>query len=198
MQKEVHVLGPLLPPGYGTKIQNNEEGTSVDIETFLGEMQVQHGERSVFFVRSFPFFLTFEFYTIFLFFFPDFFWLFPLSSRSGIRWRIAWRPDCKESTICTLTAAATFHAVFYDSCLLTESDFCLSGPKCHFIGATEGKNQIIWSGNCNEMVPTAIYFKPPGKYYALNLFIYLFVRGSKMLRFFFFIGNWMVHFAWRF
>ena len=85
MQKEVHVLGPLLPPGYGTKIQNNEEGTSVDIETFLGEMQVQHGERSVFFVRSIPFFVAFEFYTIFLFFFPDFFWLFPLSSRSGIR-----------------------------------------------------------------------------------------------------------------
>jgi len=50
MQKEVHVLGPLLPPGYGTKTQNSEEGTSVDIETFLGEMLVQHGERSVFFV----------------------------------------------------------------------------------------------------------------------------------------------------
>ena len=52
IQKEVHVLGPLLPPGYGTKTQNGEEGTSVDIETFLGEMLVQHGERSVFFVRS--------------------------------------------------------------------------------------------------------------------------------------------------
>ena len=54
MQKEVHVLGPLLPPGYGTgtKTQNDEEGTSIDIETFLGEMLVQHGERSVFFVRS--------------------------------------------------------------------------------------------------------------------------------------------------
>ena len=54
MQKEVHVLGPLLPPGYGTKTQNSEEGTSVDIEKFLGEMLVQHGKRSVFFVRSFP------------------------------------------------------------------------------------------------------------------------------------------------
>jgi hypothetical protein len=53
MQKEVHVLGPLLPPGIGTKTQNGEEGTSVDIETFLGEMLVEHGERSVFFVRSF-------------------------------------------------------------------------------------------------------------------------------------------------
>ena len=50
MQKEVHVLGPLLPPGYGINTQNGEEGTSVDIETFLGEMLVHHGERSVFFV----------------------------------------------------------------------------------------------------------------------------------------------------
>ena len=57
LQKEVHILGPLLPPGYGTKTQNGEEGTSVDIERFLGEMLVQHGKRSVFFVRSFPFFL---------------------------------------------------------------------------------------------------------------------------------------------
>ena len=50
MQKDVHILGPLLPPGYGTKTQNGEEGTSVDIERFLGEMLEQHGERSVFFV----------------------------------------------------------------------------------------------------------------------------------------------------
>ena len=56
MQKEVHVLGPLLPPGYGTKMQNSEEGTSADIEKFLGEMLVQHGKRSVFFVRPFPLF----------------------------------------------------------------------------------------------------------------------------------------------
>jgi hypothetical protein len=57
MQKEVHVFGPLLPPGYGTKMQSNEEGTNIDIETFLGEMLVQHGKRSVFFVRSFFLFL---------------------------------------------------------------------------------------------------------------------------------------------
>jgi hypothetical protein len=59
MKKEVHVLGPLLPPGYGTETQNNnEERTNVDIEKFLGEMLVQHGKRSVFFVkRYFPFFL---------------------------------------------------------------------------------------------------------------------------------------------
>jgi hypothetical protein len=56
MQKEVHVLGPFLPPGYGIETQKIEEGVSVDIETFLGEMLVQHGKRSVFFVRSFPFF----------------------------------------------------------------------------------------------------------------------------------------------
>jgi hypothetical protein len=53
MQKEVHVLGPLLPSGYGIKTQNAEEGTSADIETFLGEMLVRHGERSVFYVRFF-------------------------------------------------------------------------------------------------------------------------------------------------
>ena len=56
MQKEVHILGPLLPLGYGTKTQNSEEGISVDIEKFLGEMLVQYGKRSVFFVRSFPYF----------------------------------------------------------------------------------------------------------------------------------------------
>ena len=61
MQKEVHVLGPLLPSGYGTKTQDSEEGTSIDIEKFLGEMLVQHGERSVFFVRSFSFFFLFAF-----------------------------------------------------------------------------------------------------------------------------------------
>ena len=56
IQKEVHVLGPLLPPGYGTKTQDNEEGTSVEIETFLEKMLAQHGKQSVFFVNSFPFF----------------------------------------------------------------------------------------------------------------------------------------------
>ena len=56
MQKEVHVLGPLLPPCYGAEMQNNEEGTNVDIETFLGNMLVQNGKRSVFFVRFLPFF----------------------------------------------------------------------------------------------------------------------------------------------
>jgi hypothetical protein len=55
MQKEVHVLGPLLPSGYGTETQNSEEGSSVDIETFLREMQILHGKRSVFFVRLFSF-----------------------------------------------------------------------------------------------------------------------------------------------
>ena len=56
MQKEVHVLGPLLPAGYGTETQNTGEGVSDDIQVFLKEMLVQHGKRSVFFVRFFPFF----------------------------------------------------------------------------------------------------------------------------------------------
>ena len=51
MQKEVHVFGPLLPFGYGTKIQNGEEGESVEIKLFLEKMLVQHGKRSVFFVK---------------------------------------------------------------------------------------------------------------------------------------------------
>ena len=54
MQKEIYVLGPLLPPGYGIETQNCEEGESDDIEAFLGEMQVKHGKRSVFFVSYFP------------------------------------------------------------------------------------------------------------------------------------------------
>ena len=56
MQKEIFVLGPLLPPGYGIKTQKNEEGASADVETFLEEMLVQYGKGSVFFVRFFPFF----------------------------------------------------------------------------------------------------------------------------------------------
>ena len=57
MQKEVHVLGPLLPSGYGIETQNSEERSSVAIEAFLGGMQVQHGKRSVFFASlTFPFF----------------------------------------------------------------------------------------------------------------------------------------------
>ena len=55
MQKEIHVVGPLLPPGYGIETQSCEEGASDDIEAFLREMQLQHGKRSVFFVRFFPF-----------------------------------------------------------------------------------------------------------------------------------------------
>jgi hypothetical protein len=82
MQKEVHVLGPLLPPGYGSKTQNSEEGTSVEIESFLGEMLVQHGKRSVFFVRSFNFYLRLKFeltYIVFL--------RFPLALPTGRQFR---------------------------------------------------------------------------------------------------------------
>ena len=78
MQKEVHVLGPLLPVGYGTETQNTEEGASVDIETFLGEMLVQYGKRSVFFVRSFLFF------SVPTNFFSDIFWNHLLDYSVGI------------------------------------------------------------------------------------------------------------------
>jgi hypothetical protein len=54
MKKDLHVLGPLLPLRYGTEIQIVEAGSSGDIETFLGEMLVQHGKRSVYFVRLYP------------------------------------------------------------------------------------------------------------------------------------------------
>jgi hypothetical protein len=81
LHKELHVLGPLLPPGYGTKTQNGEEGTSSDIETFLEEMLVQHGERSVFFVRSFLFFCIQTYANIC---FSGFLWLFILATSSGI------------------------------------------------------------------------------------------------------------------
>jgi len=57
-------------------LQNREEGTSSDIETFLGEMLVQHGERSLFFVRSL-FFCVRTFYRKFYFFqvsFGSLFW----------------------------------------------------------------------------------------------------------------------------
>ena len=56
MHKELHVLGPVLPAGYdGAETQKAEEGAGGDIEAFLEEMLIQHGKRSVFFVRFFPF-----------------------------------------------------------------------------------------------------------------------------------------------
>ena len=62
-------------PVAAPKHRTVEEGISIDIETFLREMIVQHGERSVFFVRSFPsFFLAFEFHTCIFFFFGPFHW----------------------------------------------------------------------------------------------------------------------------
>jgi len=42
MQKEVHVLGPLLPIGFGTEPRARRRA-SVAIETFLGQMLLQHG-----------------------------------------------------------------------------------------------------------------------------------------------------------
>ena len=80
LRKEVHVLGPLLPAGFGTDSQNNEEGASADIETFLGEMLVQRGKRSVFFVRTF-FFLGVLTTTYFS---SGFLWHSPLAVSFGI------------------------------------------------------------------------------------------------------------------
>ena len=80
MQKEVHVLGPFLPSGYGIEIQNSEEGANVDIEAFLEEMQLQHGKRSVFFVRLLLICTPTKLKVS-----PDFFWHYLLSQRFGIR-----------------------------------------------------------------------------------------------------------------
>ena len=59
-QKEVYVLGPLLPSDIGT--QNGEDGAGVDFENFLGEILEQHGKGSVFFVRFgvLSFFVAFQ------------------------------------------------------------------------------------------------------------------------------------------
>jgi hypothetical protein len=71
MQKELHVLGPLLPPGYGTETQSSEAGSSPDIATFLEEMLVQHGKKSVFFVSFvFPAFQLNKFIYLFSSRFP--------------------------------------------------------------------------------------------------------------------------------
>ena len=55
MQKGLHILGPLLPAGYGAETQKAEEGAGGDIEVFLEEKLKKHGKRSVFYVKSFPF-----------------------------------------------------------------------------------------------------------------------------------------------
>jgi hypothetical protein len=81
MQKDVHVLGPLLPSNYGTETQNS---ASVDIEMFLEEMQVQHGKRSVFFASLSPFFRFQVQITTTHEIFPDFLWHSLLALSSGI------------------------------------------------------------------------------------------------------------------
>jgi hypothetical protein len=84
-QKELYVLGPLLPSGYGygTKTQNGEEGTNSDIETFLGEMLEQHGERSVFYVKILPF-SSFCVLNLIIFY-SGFLWHFILAPSPGVR-----------------------------------------------------------------------------------------------------------------
>ena len=147
MKKDLHILGPLLPHGYGTKTQNGEEGTSSDIETFLREMLVKHGERSVFYVGSslsvtFPSQFTNE-----LIFYSGFLWHCFLATSPGIRWRIDRCLDCKEGTICTFTTG--FHAMIYSSNLLLNLDPRSFIPLCYIIGATYRKNPIIRFGNGN-------------------------------------------------
>lgn len=53
MDKPVYVVGPLLPPGYGTEQIQTLPGKPADagIASFLNSMRSQHGEKSVLFVR---------------------------------------------------------------------------------------------------------------------------------------------------
>ena len=82
MQKELYFLGPVLPLGYGIETQKIEEGANADIETFLGEMLVQHGKGSVFFVRLFPFKFCIPTKINFS---SDFLWHYLLSLNFGVR-----------------------------------------------------------------------------------------------------------------
>jgi hypothetical protein len=89
MQKEVHVLGPLLPFGFGTEPQSTEEGASVAIETFLGQMLLQHGKRSVFFVRYSFFGVPITKFKKF----SDLLWHSLLASSPGVYRRVDRSPD---------------------------------------------------------------------------------------------------------
>ena len=96
MQKEVHILGPLLPAGYGTEPPKTEEGVNSDIEAFLAEMLKRHGKRSVFFVRPFlPSRLQLQNFT------SGFLWYTCLAPSLGICWWVDRSPHPKERTICT-------------------------------------------------------------------------------------------------
>jgi hypothetical protein len=59
----------------------------------------------------------------FTYLFLDFLWYLILAISSGICWRIDRCLDCKESTICTFTAAS--HTIKYDS----DFRFLLMRPK---------------------------------------------------------------------
>ena len=125
MQKEVHVLGPLLPSNFGIKMQNGEEGSSVDIETFLGKMLLQHGERSVFFVRSLPFLYI---YLIILL-------RFPLGLTTGHQFR-NMLTNCsnpllkrKHHLYVYIYICHCFHPMIYDS--LNQIVSC-AGPRATF------------------------------------------------------------------
>ena len=113
IQKEVHVLGPLLPAAFGT---DNEEGANVDIETFLGEMLVQHGKRSVLLVKFL--FLGFQLHNLLTFFSSGFLWHYQLAVSFGIRRRVDRCPGWKENTICTFdNLNCFFHLIPLIICL---------------------------------------------------------------------------------
>ena len=127
MQKEVYILGPLLPPGYATKTHNSEEGTGVDIETFLEKMLVQHGKRSVFFVNF-----------LFLFFFvrrSNFIHKFSQVSFGSFHWppvqeyvdELIGALIAKKAPFVRLTA--TFHTIIYDSGLLMKQILAYASPR---------------------------------------------------------------------
>ena len=130
MQKEVHVLGPLLPPGYDTKT-NGEEGASVNIETFLEEVLIQHGERSVYFVRSFFFSFNSNLHNFSQISFGSFHW--PSVPE--------YVDELIEALISKKAPFVRYNCFSYNKnirfMLVTESDSCQSVPKCRIIGAID-------------------------------------------------------------
>lgn len=67
----LYPVGPLLPPGCGRHSVESTDSQKLqverDIQAFLKEMQAKHGEKSVVFVRFFPFLLDeYPKYTLFL------------------------------------------------------------------------------------------------------------------------------------
>ena len=138
MQKEVHVLGPLLPSSFGIKSQNGEEGSSVDIETFLGKMLLQHGERSVFFVRSLP--SLFIYFIILL--------RFPLALTTGHQFRSTLtncsNPLLQRKHHLYVYICHCFHPLVYESLNHWIRSFLVRAQGPHF--------RSIWQNESNHQV----------------------------------------------